>query len=129
MFVAPIHTEFVALLRRSYTSQVQFARLCDVTVEAVNNWCRGRRKPPKWAVVVALALCRLSSSALEDTGSYDWTETLGMTSSGSLEQLARARSALAKVYHPDKGGDLIAMQRINAAYDLGRRYLVFGSID
>ena len=60
----PRHTEFVTLLAEADVSQAAFARLAGVTARQVNNWCRGRAAVPRWAALLALALCELSAEAL-----------------------------------------------------------------
>ena len=43
---------------------------------------------------------------------------LGLPSNATPEQIKRRYRALAKRYHPDRGGDQRQMQRIIAAYEL-----------
>ncbi len=113
-----MHTEFMAQLRRSRLTQSEFARCCGLTVKAVNNWCRGRRKVPLWAWAIARAAEHTRLSTLTAVPDFDWQETLG---TWRIEQIARARGRLAKIYHPDLGGNTAAMQRINTAYAAARR--------
>jgi DnaJ-domain-containing protein 1 len=42
---------------------------------------------------------------------------LGVTQTAPREVIEAAYRALARMYHPDKGGSTAAMQRINQAYD------------
>lgn len=42
---------------------------------------------------------------------------LGLTRSASLDQVRAARRRLAFDVHPDRGGDAVAMQHLNAAFD------------
>jgi DNA-binding XRE family transcriptional regulator len=119
-----LHTEFAALLRRSSTSQAAFARLCDVTTKAVNNWCRGRQPPPRWAWALAVALTTTPADRLVVPPRFAWHETLGLGEPPFTKaRAAKARGHMAKLYHPDRGGDNEAMQRINAAFDEARRKL------
>jgi len=43
---------------------------------------------------------------------------LGLPSNPTRQQIKRRYCALAKQYHPDRGGDQQQMQRIIAAYEL-----------
>jgi curved DNA-binding protein CbpA len=43
---------------------------------------------------------------------------LGLPSNATRQQIKRRYRALAKQYHPDRGGDQQQMQRIIAAYEL-----------
>lgn len=114
MTINPICTEFDAQLRRSGLSQSEFARRCGVTVKAVNNWCRGRQPVPSWAWLLARYAELLSLGELDDFPLFTWREVLG---TWSKDHARRARGRLAKIYHPDVGGDAASMQRVNAAFD------------
>jgi hypothetical protein len=48
---------------------------------------------------------------------------LGLTEVATLDEIRRAWKAEARRLHPDAGGDEAAMQRLNAAYDICRRYV------
>lgn len=48
--------------------------------------------------------------------SNDPFEVLGVAPTASLQELAAARRLLAQAHHPDLGGDVAAMQAVNAAY-------------
>ena len=48
-------------------------------------------------------------------------EILGLSPAASVDQIEAARRALAKRAHPDIGGSVVEMQRINAAADAARR--------
>ena len=50
-------------------------------------------------------------------GGTDPFSTLGLGPDASSEEIRAARRRLAKVNHPDQGGDQGAMQRINEAAD------------
>jgi len=114
MTTKPLYTEFAAQLRHVGLSQSEFARLCGVTVKAVNNWCHGRRPVPPWAWALARAAQYKPLKELLAIPPFDWRIVLGVT---SRKQAKHARDRLAKLYHPDRGGDLALMQRVNAAYD------------
>lgn len=121
-----LHTEFASLLRRSGTSQAQFVKLTGATPQGVNNWNRGRRRAPEWAIALAVALIRTPSwelEALRKSIMFEWRETLGVTHACFATQtdVKKARALLARKYHPDVGGMTTDMQRINAAYDAGIR--------
>lgn len=49
---------------------------------------------------------------------------LGLPMHASLDEVRRAWKNEARRLHPDAGGDAVAMQALNAAYDLCRRYVV-----
>lgn len=49
--------------------------------------------------------------------SSDPFEVLGVAPTASLQELAAARRQLAQAHHPDLGGDVAAMQAVNAAYE------------
>ena len=53
-------------------------------------------------------------------GADDAFRLLGLPASASLDEIEAARRALAKRAHPDVGGSLDEMQRINAAADAAR---------
>ena len=95
--------------------QVEFAAICGVTTIAVNNWCRGRKPVPRWAWVIANLMSGEDSFYPQPT--FEWHEILGIYPPLSLAKASHARTALAKQYHPDIGGDAQAMQRINNALD------------
>lgn len=119
-----LYTEFRALLGRSCTSQIEFARMSGVTPRAVNEWATGRKNPPKWAVQLAIAIDHLTatgmSCALHAAPSFAWWETLGIQKVATPQAVSAARSKLAKKYHPDIGGNTEAMQRVNSAADAAR---------
>ena len=50
-------------------------------------------------------------------GGTDPFATLGLGPDATSEEIRTARRRLAKVNHPDQGGDPVAMQRINEAAD------------
>ena len=54
------------------------------------------------------------------SGADDALRLLGLPASATLDQIEAARRALAKRAHPDVGGSLEEMQRINAAADAAR---------
>jgi len=110
----PLCTEFDAQIRLSGLTQSQFARHCGVTVKAVNNWCRGRQPVPPWAWGLARAAIHMSLQDLLAVPPADWRTVLGIW---SKDHAKRARARLAKIYHPDIGGDAALMARVNAAYD------------
>jgi hypothetical protein len=118
MYDGFIHTEFAALLQRNGYWQTDFAKLCGVTNNAVNNWCRGRRGIPRWAWVIASTPM---SSVLTDTLAFTCQETLGVSYPRTPASAAKARATLAKKYHPDAGGRHEQMVRINNAYDVARK--------
>jgi hypothetical protein len=53
-------------------------------------------------------------------GADDALRTLGLPATATLHEIEAARRALAKRAHPDMGGSLDEMQRINAAADAAR---------
>ncbi len=116
----PLHTEFDALLRRACVMQTEFAVMCGVTTKAVNNWCRGRQAVPRWAWVIAHVMDQVDVYAQP---TFRWDQTLGVCPPLTLAKAMRARAVLAKQYHPDIGGDVQAMQRINAALDAAKKEL------
>jgi DNA-binding transcriptional regulator YdaS (Cro superfamily) len=117
-----LHTEFAARLRQSRTSQVAFARLCDVTPMAVNHWCRGRRDVPAWAWALVNALAAVAPAKLLAPPQMSWHIVLDVPEDCTAKAAAAARAKLAKRYHPDAGGDSAAMARINAAYDTAKKF-------
>jgi hypothetical protein len=54
----------------------------------------------------------------------EWWEILGFKSGAiaSFDQVKEARNRLAQQHHPDKGGNLDTMARINAAFEEARRH-------
>jgi hypothetical protein len=131
-FAAPLlmrqflHTEVQALIVRAGLNQAGFARLTGYTVQQVNAWCRGRSPLPRWAGLLLVALQEIPGDALEaltENQEFTWHEVLGVPDNADPTQLRRARAGLAALHHPDKGGDTNQMQRINAAYDQGSRWL------
>ena len=52
------------LLDRADVRQATFARLAGVTARQVNNWCRGRARAPRWALVLAAILAERSPEEL-----------------------------------------------------------------
>jgi len=45
-------------------------------------------------------------------------KTLNISQTATIAEIKQAYKNLAKEYHPDKGGDTIAMQQINEAYEI-----------
>ena len=115
------HTEFAALLRRRNVTQAAFAQMADVTSMAVNHWCRGRYQVPQYALALANALETVTAGALTRVPSLAWHEVLGIPPTATVANARAARARLAKRYHPDLGGSIAVMQRINAAYELAKR--------
>jgi DnaJ-domain-containing protein 1 len=54
------------------------------------------------------------------TGSptIDCFAVLGLSLSATLDQIKARNRELAKVHHPDRGGDAAEFNRINAAYEM-----------
>lgn len=118
------HSEFTTLLARAGITQASFARLCGVTARGVNNWCAGRKPPPLWAVALAVALTHINARTMRSAIQglrFAWHETLGVAPDATMAEIKRARANLAKRHHPDMGGDVSTMQRVNAAHDTGLR--------
>ncbi len=110
-----LHTEFAAQLRRVGVTQVAFASLCGVTAIAVNHWCRGRRQVPAWAWALVRALDHLTVEVVSSPPKLQWWETLGVSPVATPDRISVARRRLAAKYHPDIGGCVEAMKRINLA--------------
>lgn len=123
MPIVVTHTEFAALLRRRNVTQIAFAKLAGVTAMAVNHWCRGRYAVPQWAVALANALDQTTAATLSKLPPLSWHEVLGVPFDAKLPAVSLACARLAKLYHPDAGGNTAAMQRINAAYDFAKRVI------
>lgn len=49
-------------------------------------------------------------------GTADWWEVLQIPRSSGKAAIANAYKALARIHHPDQGGEAAAMKRLNAAY-------------
>jgi len=115
-----LHTELVALLERAELNQAALAELTGYTVQQVNNWCRGRSRPPAWVILLLLAARRVSLFALTseaDREPFAWYEVLGVPADADRGTIRKAMAQLGHLHHPDKdGGDTTAMQRITAAY-------------
>ncbi len=113
--------------------QAEFARFSGYTVQQVNKFCRGRAKPPFWAVAMLSLMARHRETAesaeravFQLIRSLDWREVLGIDLEGPPQSITstavrRAMTGLAKKYHPDVGGSDAVMTRITAAYEVGRR--------
>lgn len=54
-----------------------------------------------------------------------WTKTLGVDEGSSVSQVKQAYRKLASKHHPDRGGRVEDMQRINTAYSYARKELGF----
>lgn len=61
------------------------------------------------------------------SGGKDWWETLGVTKTATKADIRNAYLALARIHHPDNGGDPQNFKRVRAAYDEARRDLPPGS--
>lgn len=59
------------------------------------------------------------SSLLLSTGAKDWWEILGVVKDASKAAIVNAYKALAKVHHPDSGGNADDFKRLRAAYEQG----------
>ena len=121
---ALLHTEFAALLARANVSQAAFARLSGYTPRQVNNWARGLAAAPSWAIALAAVLQRTSPEAIQimlEEITFAWHETLGVPPNADPAALRRAMARLALIYHPDKGGQLDLMRRVNAAYERAQK--------
>jgi hypothetical protein len=57
------------------------------------------------------------SSSSSSTNAGDWYRALHLLPTAPPPVIDAAYKALARLHHPDLGGDTTAMQRINAAYD------------
>ena len=70
-------------------------------------------------IVNTLLECRALTEALTAAQAVEVFRKHGVLDAGNLSRkdLGAARNKLSKTHHPDKGGDLQAMQEINAAYD------------
>lgn len=55
-------------------------------------------------------------------------EILGVPVDADLENVRRAYVEMAKEWHPDKGGDVEVMKRVNEAYDLIKQSRQFGKM-
>lgn len=51
------------------------------------------------------------------SGGRDWWEVLGISKTPTRAEVRNAYLALARVHHPDQGGDPEAFKRVRAAYD------------
>lgn len=121
---ALLSTEFAALLARADVSQAAFARLAGVTPRQVNNWARGRALVPRWAALLVVALLEHSAEALVlalEEASFSWAEVLSLKPNAEPMEARRAMTRLALLYHPDKGGKVEHMVRINEAYEAARK--------
>ena len=87
------------------------------------------RPPPKHQSLASLLwdVIRISARALwSNAGNpvrgmlarQQALNVLGLPSNATRQQIKRRYRALAKQYHPDRGGDQQQMQRIIAAYEL-----------
>lgn len=56
-------------------------------------------------------------------GGRDWWDVLGVSSTATKAEIVNAYRALAKVHHPDTGGDAADFQRLRSAYEEGIRKL------
>jgi hypothetical protein len=84
----------------------------------VNNWCRGRAAAPLWAIALAVVLQDTSPEAIRillEEIEFAWHEILGVPPNADAAALRRAMARLARIYHPDKGGQPDLMSRVNAA--------------
>jgi DnaJ-domain-containing protein 1 len=117
---APLHTGFAALPARADVSQAALARIAGDTPRQVNNWCRGRAAAPLWAITLAAVLQETSPEAIQnllEEIAFAWHESLGVPPNADAAALRRAMARLARIYHPDKGGQPDPMRRVNAAYE------------
>lgn len=55
------------------------------------------------------------------SGGRDWWEVLGIPKMATVPEIRNAYLALARIHHPDNGGDPEDFKRIRAAYDEARR--------
>ena len=121
---ALLNTEFATLLAQADVSQAAFARLAGITARQVNNWARGRAAVPQWAALLVVALLEHSAEGLVialDEAKFSWAEVLGVKPDAEPSEARRAMTRLALLYHPDKGGKVEHMVRINEAYEAARK--------
>ena len=85
------------------------------------------QQPPKSFVSLLWNVLRLSMRALWENSvnparplleRQQALKVLGLPPNATPQQIKRRYRALAKRYHPDRGGDQKQMQRIIAAYEL-----------
>ena len=75
---------------------------------------------PRWAAALALLLAEVTPEELDirlEEAVFAWHEVLGVAPNADVDTARRAVTRLALLYHPDTGGDLAQMARINAAYE------------
>ena len=91
------------------------------------------QKPPKSFASLLWNVLRLSVRALWENSvnparplleRQQALKVLGLPPNATPQQIKRRYRALAKRYHPDRGGDQKQMQRIIAAYELLMKYQV-----
>ena len=84
-------------------------------------------RPPKSFAILLWDIVRLGARALWQSGvnparplleRQQALTVLGLPPNATRQQIKRRYRALAKRYHPDRGGDQQQMQRIIAAYEL-----------
>lgn len=61
------------------------------------------------------------STLMLPSGQRDWWEVLGVKRDASTAEIGNAYRSLAKVHHPDYGGDQETFKRLRAAYDQAMR--------
>jgi len=59
-------------------------------------------------------------AALPDPDAKQWWEVLNVARTASDEEIKRAYYDLAKVHHPDRGGDAVMFDQLQKAYDAAR---------
>src|SRR3990167_8036008 len=56
-------------------------------------------------------------AALPDPDDRNWWEVLGLTKDANNIEIKQAYIRLAKIHHPDKGGDPLVFDQMQKAYD------------
>lgn len=64
----------------------------------------------------------LPPSASKSKPKNEWWEVLGVTKNASKKEIKEAYLRLAKIHHPDNGGDNQKMSEINRAYERATKY-------
>lgn len=57
-------------------------------------------------------------AALPDPNQRDWWDVLGVARTANDDEIKQAYFRLARIHHPDKGGDAVLFDQVQKAYDL-----------
>lgn len=120
--VAVYFDRMVSQARRPFVLACDSYRKLVWNVRAIGMTAEALRTIERHGSTTMLEQAFTGFAALPAAGrAKPWWEVLGVDSRATVEQARAAWVELAKLHHPDAGGDTARMAEINAAFDAAKR--------